>query len=282
MLFFKILVITILLIISIIVSFWLFLRILLPEKTSALKNIFKILGFKKTFLVLKNNLYPKLQKSVQAFEKFISTLKNNISKTTLDSLKIFGIQFVFLFFINLIMLIFIEFKPITLPEKFEKAAIILILISIYLLPLGMLIYNIKLLFRSVYMVNKYINVSTKGKIRPFFSLLILMRILLILITPIISFAIIYGVSRSIIDFPIEYGIEKIFGLENIYYSIAISYSLPSDNIIELIQAEMDKKTWLKIIPSIQVIFQKIIDVFLLGYIATILITFIQNSQKNNK
>lgn len=175
------------------------------------------------------------------------------------------------------MVVMISSQPLILKQNpiwVENTVVILLLICFYLVPLILLILGSKFLFKSVYLVNKKVKIKENVKI----ITTILFGIIFITIFPSAFFTFIYGSVMSFTNLPNSF--LNILDINILYYSIAVSFSLPSDEVINMVQSEMSKQEWLKIIPSIQVVLQKLIDIFLLGYIAAILTEVIKKLSKN--
>lgn len=185
------------------------------------------------------------------------------------NLSVFITQFIFLFIILIISPYFISNSD---PEKFEDISILLIHINMYLIPLSLLVTGSKFLFERICKGIKDINRLTKDtKEFKYIITSIFLTIFLIMTLPAAFFGVIYGLLISFATYPSNF--EEIFSLDSLYYSMAISYSLPIDT-------SMSKIAEVKILPIVQVIIQKFIDIFLLGYIATVLTQVIYKFKKN--
>lgn len=191
---------------------------------------------------------------------------------------------IFIFYCLFLYLI-LEYSIVILPDNLarwiEVTIMILAMICFYLLPVIVFSIGLKGLVGVVYLVNENVNYLDRYKkmeskdMKRIIGLLITC-ILLIPIAPSFLFWLIYGTTISITKLPDTLG--YIFQLKYVYYSIAISYSLPSDEIIKVVQSEKNEHKWKPIIPAIQAVLQKLVDIFLLGYIASMLTKVIHNLQ----
>lgn len=253
-------------VISIVVNIWFFLKILIPNKSLEPKKI--------KFILKKIGLALKIENSKTFFYYFY----------------LFIFQLAFILIITMGFTISLHLMPDSITSWIEIIGILSIMFSIYLFLFGIFVSLLKFLIHSILIVNKLISFSEEDNKKIVTQ--IVLGVITITILPLLLFAIMYGMAISITNFFDSFTegfsnndlsfIEDLFNFKHLYYSIAISYSLPSDGMIYAIQLEMNKNQLLKIIPSIQVIIQKLLDIFLLGYIATILTKFIQKLQNNDK
>src|SRR5699024_5947364 len=195
---------------------------------------------------------------------------NKVPKDVNYYIRIFIFYFLFLYIIlgySIVML------PDNLTRWIEVTTIILAMICFYLVPVIVFSIGLKGLVGVVYLVNENVNYLDgykkieRKEMKRIIGLLIT-GILLIAIAPSLLFWLIYGTTISITKLPDT--LDYIFKLKYAYYSIAIRYSLPSDEIIKVVQSEINEHKWMPMIPAIQAVLQKLVDIFLLGYIASML------------
>src|SRR5699024_1713194 len=179
---------------------------------------------------------------------------------------------------------------VRIPEKVEVSIIFFIIICLYLqsvilftVCVKLILKSIDLIFENFFKKNNYRN-RKSSHISYFISNIkpkrlkkekklyieSIISIIGIATLPTISFFIIYGTTNSITHLPDEFpGVLK---WEYLYYSISVSYPLPNDEVISFIQNESN---WVKVVSSMQAIVQKLIEIFLLGSIATLIINYAQ-------
>src|SRR5690625_1291181 len=234
--------------------------------------IFWISSFLFILYLFKEIISPK--KSIPMFKK--------ISNDFFYSFVIFAFLLFFLIIIMSITQLFIPFSKFV-----DNVIIILSIISFSLILILVLYFLITYLIKNtLFIVNTVILLKNK-KTKNYKSQisLIILAVISIIILPILTFAFYYSSLISFAEIPeSSESCDDITFIDYIYYSTTVSHSLslPDDNVSNTIQEKINKNNLMKIIPSFQVISQKLIDIFFLGFIATIITNVFWKSLNNNK
>src|SRR5690625_5105784 len=234
--------------------------------------IFWISSFLFILYLFKEIISPK--KSIPMFKK--------ISNDFFYSFVIFAFLLFFLIIIMSITQLFIPFSKFV-----DSVIIILSIISVALILILVLYFLIMYLIKNtLFIVNTVILLKNK-KTKNYKSQisLIILAVISIIILPILTFAFYYSSLISFAEIPeSSESYDDITFIDYIYYSTTVSrsLSLPDDNVSNTIQEKINKNNLMKIIPSFQVISQKLIDIFFLGFISTIITNIFWKSLNNNK
>src|SRR5690625_4172803 len=243
---------------------YLFKEIISPKKSIPMfKKIsndffysFVIFAFLLFFLII-------IMSITQLFILFLKFVDNVI-------LLLYIISFIFILFI--FFFFFISFLSII------SFSLILILLLYFLITY--LIKNTLFIVNTVILLKNKKTKNYKSQIS-----LIILAVISIIILPILTFAFYYSSLISFAEIPeSSESYDDITFIDYIYYSTTVSHSLslPDDNVSNTIQEKINKNNLMKIIPSFQVISQKLIDIFFLGFIATIITNVFWKSLNNNK
>lgn len=175
-----------------------------------------------------------------------------------------------------------------LPLWIEITVISLAMLSLLLIPIALITLLFKLAFHCI----KYINALTDHlheifkcsnkdeevnfkKIR-ILALKMLSNIIFIMLFPVFIFTLIYGIAISFTELYKSNFSISLFNKEYFYLALDISY--PSSSNTNDVQDNIFNRgnySWANLIMTVQVIFQKLIEIFVLGYVVSAIVKVIE-------
>ncbi len=216
-------------------------------------------------------------------------------------------RFIFLNLFKIIFYLFIIIIAITLtlsiinyashPEIIERWIVYLVIFLVFMYIFSLIIFIFKLMgytltdtYKSINKLEILVNQSNKNEMRQL-SVKIMSYTIIILISPVLIFSLIYGVVAFILqDLSLDYLIHK----ENLQFALNTAFpNLMSDSFIshstiyQNINVPYIKKlcidtthiSWLNYITVAQHIVQKLVDVFVIGYIASSIIQIFNKPER---
>ena len=229
----------------------------------------KILPFiTKSILSLNNKISIFVfKREKQIFEKYSIPRKNWLTKLFITLLYL-----VFLFIILQISLYILSKKELT--HWTEIIVMIFFVICYIVFPIIILSSIVKVFIKSF--------TSAKGdilKLKEKNTKVILKLVFYlswILISPSLFFAFLYGLFFLVTEFPT--GLIYMLDIDNLYYSVSINYPVIDSPKIDMVQ---DRITGvMKVLPVVQVLSQKIIEIGVLGYFVNLISQVPHDSKPN--
>lgn len=274
------------------ILFYLFLNMINPKKANSL------------IIVLKNNLF-KMDFLISIWQKAVS-IYMSVEQWLIKDFRGF-FRFIFKNLFKILCYLFIIIIAITLtlsiinyashPEIIERLIVYLVIFLVFSYILSLIIIIFKMFgyiltdtYKSINKLETFLNQSNKREVMQL-SIKIISYTIIILISPVLIFTFIYGIVNFILqDLPLDYLIHK----ENLQFALNIAFpNLISDsfithstiyqniNISYIEDEDIDTThiSWLNYITVAQHIVQKLVDVFVIGYIASSIIQIFNKSER---